>query len=264
MERQEIERLKRMYLGGVPIDEVAKEFDCTITAIRRRIRELGLKRKKVWTKGGLERRRIATSRQFKGKKKRWHISKEELSAIRSKAAKNRWKNLSEEERQRFTEHLRKISQKGNEVIKRKRTGNSNWNCWNKGMHPWEWMRMSKDDFFEMLGRCQRRRPTSIEKALIKLIAVHGLPWHYVGDGSLWINGKNPDFVHKSKNVIVEVLGRYWHKEDEVEARRQHFEKHNWKVIFLWEDELANKRLVLDVLNYPEKFVDQSLEALNGL
>ena len=259
MEQQQIEKLKQMYLDGIPIDEIAKEFNCTISAIRNRVRRLGLKRKRVWTKEGLERRRRRTSEQFRGKKKIWHISREELSTIYSRAKKNWWKNLDEEKKQKIIQHLREISPKGNEVIKKKRTGNSNWNCWNKGMHPWEWMRISKDDFFKMLGNCQKRRPTNIEKVIIELIDKHNLPWRYVGDGQLWIDGKNPDFVHKDKKIIIEALGRYWHSKIEIKDRKQHFEKYNWKVIFLWEEDLANEQLILDVLNHPEKFINQNFE-----
>jgi len=256
----QIEKLKQMYLDGVPVDEIAKEFNCTISAIRNRVHRLGLKRcKRVWTKEGLERKRKATSEQFKGKKKVWHISREELSAIYSKAKKNWWKNLDEEKKRKIIQHLKEISPKGNEVIKRKRSGNSNWNCWNKGMHPWEWMKISKDEFFEMLADSQKRRPTSIEKILIELINKYNLSWRYVGDGQLWIDGKNPDFIHKDKKIIIEVLGRYWHNEEEIKNRKQHFEKYGWKMIFLWEEELTNEKLVLDILNRPEKFIIQDVE-----
>jgi very-short-patch-repair endonuclease len=68
---------------------------------------------------------------------------------------------------------------------------------------------------------------------------HNLPYRYVGDGSLWIGGLNPDFIHNEKNVVVEVLGRYWHSNEEAQERAHKFRKCGFECITIWEEELCS-------------------------
>lgn len=82
-----------------------------------------------------------------------------------------------------------------------------------------------------------RRPTSIEIRLMNIINENTLPYRYVGNGTLWINNMNPDFIHKEKNLVVEVLGNHWHNKEETEKRRGRFIKSGFRLIEIWESEL---------------------------
>lgn len=79
---------------------------------------------------------------------------------------------------------------------------------------------------------------------------HNLPFHYVGDGQLWI-GKtkklNPDFCElNGKKIVIEVMGDYWHspllnrklREDaNLNYRKRHYKKYGWESYFIWGSDL---------------------------
>lgn len=88
----------------------------------------------------------------------------------------------------------------------------------------------------------RRTPSHYEKIVIELIAKFNLPYQYVGDGQLWIGGKNPDFAHYDKKILIEVYGTKQKREvvgsDNYEMdRSMHFAKFGFSVIFLNETDL---------------------------
>jgi very-short-patch-repair endonuclease len=91
----------------------------------------------------------------------------------------------------------------------------------------------------------KRRPTSIEKMFIGLCAKHGLPYRFVGDGQVWINRANPDFINTNgKKQLVEILGRYWHTEEETAKRVAHYKRYGFECITIWEEELKNEDAIL--------------------
>lgn len=66
---------------------------------------------------------------------------------------------------------------------------------------------------------------------------------YAGDGSFTIDGLRPDFVCKSRKIVVELYGDYWHRNDSIEktARRIHrFAKEGWRTIIIWENEVKDR------------------------
>ena len=48
------------------------------------------------------------------------------------------------------------------------------------------------------------RPNRTEKKIIEILKSLHSNIRYVGDGTHWISGKNPDFVDKTKMLIIEV------------------------------------------------------------
>jgi len=103
-----------------------------------------------------------------------------------------------------------------------------------------------------------KKPNKKEKMLIELINKNNLPYEYVGDGKLIVGTKNPDFVHKTKNKIVEIFGSYWHTKkvrcyEETEIGRiNYFKKYNFDTLVIWEDELENIDNVLKkIKNFDE-------------
>jgi hypothetical protein len=87
-----------------------------------------------------------------------------------------------------------------------------------------------------------KRPTSIEKKVLEVISKFFLPYKYVGNGSFWITsmGKhiNPDFLHNTNRVVVEVFEDYWKEltygsvEAYIEERKSLFQKQGFEVIFI--------------------------------
>jgi transposase/G:T-mismatch repair DNA endonuclease (very short patch repair protein) len=89
--------------------------------------------------------------------------------------------------------------------------------------------------------------TKPELKFIKICEKYSLPFKYVGDGSFWIGGINPDFIHSGgERIAVEIFGDYWHSPDKVpfyrteHGRRAILNRFGWKLITLWEHELKSR------------------------
>ncbi len=78
-------------------------------------------------------------------------------------------------------------------------------------------------------------PNKLEKYVLSLVEPYG--YEFVGGGSLWIGGKNPDFVNYEANKLIEVFGNYWHKPEEEQERVNHFAKYGWRCEVVWESEI---------------------------
>lgn len=73
-------------------------------------------------------------------------------------------------------------------------------------------------------------------------------YKYVGNGSILIGFKNPDFINvKGQKKIIELFGDYWHskkktgrtKKQEEFQRVKHFAKYGYKTLIVWESELRD-------------------------
>lgn len=101
--------------------------------------------------------------------------------------------------------------------------------------------------------------TAPEKAFQQICISNYLPFKFVGDGSLWLGNANPDFVHNTKKIAVEVFGDYWHSlsanrkvkyNQTVEGRREQLKKEGYKCIFIWESDLKRndaEAFVIDLM-----------------
>jgi len=96
-----------------------------------------------------------------------------------------------------------------------------------------------------LGNGFNKPERKLYKLLYKLFPNE---YKYVGDGKIWINGKNPDFINvNGQKKIIEMFGDYWHskkvtglKKKIHRIRRQnHFAKYGYKTLIIWERELKN-------------------------
>lgn len=86
----------------------------------------------------------------------------------------------------------------------------------------------------------KRRMTRPEEKAWKVLIQYG--FKYTGNGKLWLkfeNGKrkNPDFISKQHNLIVEVFGNYWHNSLEVPYIHEQYNKIGYKCLILWENEI---------------------------
>jgi G:T-mismatch repair DNA endonuclease (very short patch repair protein) len=64
-------------------------------------------------------------------------------------------------------------------------------------------------------------------------------WEYVGLGQVFICDKNPDFLHKTRKLIVEVFGDYWHRNEVPGERESVFAKEGYATLVVWEREIKS-------------------------
>jgi len=93
------------------------------------------------------------------------------------------------------------------------------------------------------------KPNKPEKFLTKLLQkLFPNQYKYVGDGSVLIRYKNPDFVNiNGQKKIIEMFGDYWHSEEvtgrttreEEQQRINHFAKYGYHTLIIWEHELED-------------------------
>ena len=95
----------------------------------------------------------------------------------------------------------------------------------------------KDEFEREKFKKMNMRPTNIEKKFMNFCQQYNLPFIYVGNGDLIINGKNPDFIDENNKIIIEIYGDYWHKNENPQDRIKLFAEYNYSCIVIWECEL---------------------------
>jgi G:T-mismatch repair DNA endonuclease (very short patch repair protein) len=73
-------------------------------------------------------------------------------------------------------------------------------------------------------------------------------YKYVGDGSVLIGHKSPDFMNiNGKKKLIELFGDYWHskaktglsKKEHRKQRQKHFRKYGYRTLVVWEHQLAD-------------------------
>ena len=98
----------------------------------------------------------------------------------------------------------------------------------------------KDPLFVMkMMEAHDFKPNKPEQYLMDVLELY-YPgeWKYTGDFSFWVNGKNPDFVHRNgKNLIIELFGDYWHRDQNPKDRADIFAAFGYKTLVVWEREL---------------------------
>jgi len=80
-------------------------------------------------------------------------------------------------------------------------------------------------------------PNALEWKLWKVL---GPTFTYTGDGAFKIDNLRPDFISKTRRVVVEVYGNYWHKDEPLHKtmrRISRFERNGWRCIIIWEHEI---------------------------
>jgi G:T-mismatch repair DNA endonuclease (very short patch repair protein) len=109
-----------------------------------------------------------------------------------------------------------------------------------------------------------RELTAPERVFKGICIKNALPFRFVGDGALWLGNANPDFVHNTKKIVVEVFGDYWHSPllnrhvryiQTREGREAQLEKEGYKCIILWESDLKREDAEKYILNVLKEFID---------
>lgn len=111
-----------------------------------------------------------------------------------------------------------------------------------------WQNMSAEEKNERIRQwivAANRRPNKFETRIHELLeAMFPGEWAYVGDGSLLIDGLNPDLVNvNGKKQIIECFGDYWHGEKKAtkhtkteEGRIEAFARFGYQTLVIWEHE----------------------------
>lgn len=103
--------------------------------------------------------------------------------------------------------------------------------------------------------------TAPEKTFMSICRKCLLPFHFVGDGALWLGRANPDFVHNTKKIVVEIFGDYWHSPllnhkmrnvATVKGRTEQLKAEGYKCIILWESDLKRKDAEAFVMHLMQK------------
>lgn len=120
-------------------------------------------------------------------------------------------------------------------------------AWNKGK------RRPSEVVYKML---LRRTPNNEEKFLIDFFSHHTLPYAFVGDGKVIIDGRNPDFINSNgEKKIIEFFGEHWHKNEDEEIKRKIYAQYGFDLLVIWGKELRDEEKLLErLLNFNEKEV----------
>lgn len=128
----------------------------------------------------------------------------------------------------------------------------------------EWKSQDLDyvKFLRVIGQ-RIRSPTQPELIFKDICEKNDLPFHYTGDGQLWIGKKkklNPDFIEANgKKICIEIFGDYWHspllnkkipESGTLTYRKAHYRRFKWTPVFIWESDLRRKdaeQFVLTIL-----------------
>lgn len=107
-------------------------------------------------------------------------------------------------------------------------------------------------FLRGIRKKQILKPTKPELIFQEICEKYNIPFHYVGDGQLWIGKRkklNPDFIEANgKKILVEIMGSYWHsplmnnnlrKDSLLSYRKRHYKHCNWIPIFIWDTDLLS-------------------------
>jgi hypothetical protein len=86
------------------------------------------------------------------------------------------------------------------------------------------------------------KPNQGELALLSILKSMDNKWKFVGNGSLWIGGKNPDFCDGG-NGLVELYGGGWHTKEEGEQRIAHFRSNGYECLIVWHSELRKREIL---------------------
>jgi len=70
----------------------------------------------------------------------------------------------------------------------------------------------------------------------------GLPYRFVGNAGLILNGKCPDFVHTgSKKKLIELFGERWHPAQDELSKVEFYARMGYDTLVIWSKELTIKK-----------------------
>lgn len=99
-------------------------------------------------------------------------------------------------------------------------------------------------------RILHRRPMSFPEQKFEHFCIdEGLPFRFVGNGVLVIDGKNPDFVGtEDQTLLIEIWGERWHLGQDPNDRIRFFSDRGYKCIVVYAKELSEHYRLLERVN----------------
>ena len=98
----------------------------------------------------------------------------------------------------------------------------------------------------------RRGKSKPEERFESICKKHALRYSFVGNGALMVGRMIPDFVHESKNKIVEIWGEYFHKGQDPQDRINRLREFGYDALVLWASELRYEdKIVARVKEFEE-------------
>jgi very-short-patch-repair endonuclease len=209
---------------------------------------------------------------YKDKNSVYNINKKEIRSKRSKSMTAAWKNKTSKlgsvktrEKQRkinlqnrekgiysSPEYKKKLSLAHKKIWQ---DPNSSYNSLERSEKISKRVKeLYKDnEYLYKLQKGLKAKPNKAEKSIYKIIHSISNKFEFVGDLSLWIGGKNPDFINKEDNKIIELFGDYWHskemtgisKKEHMMERETHFKKFGYSCLIVWESELVNNKQTIN-------------------
>jgi hypothetical protein len=104
------------------------------------------------------------------------------------------------------------------------------------------------EYSKMIWDAMNVSPNKSELKLQSILQELSLPYRFVGDGQVIINGKCPDFINTNgQKKLIELFGDYWHDieivghpiEKEIEERTTFFSQLGFKTLIILDSELTN-------------------------
>jgi hypothetical protein len=110
-----------------------------------------------------------------------------------------------------------------------------------GRKAWE-NEEKRDKMVRSMFKARFMKPNKIETFILELLdEYYPYEWSYVGDGTLVIGGKCPDFSRNhGHNHLIEFYGDYWHKGENEQKRIDYFKKYGYETIIIWEKQVVGK------------------------
>jgi hypothetical protein len=106
----------------------------------------------------------------------------------------------------------------------------------KKLKPGHWERMMRGQ-----KRGTKTKPEQAVERAISNIFGSCLVYEYTGSGRFFVTFKNgkrkiPDFVSHHERKVIEVYGRYWHRNDDPADIIRQYKEIDWDCLVLWEEE----------------------------
>jgi len=107
------------------------------------------------------------------------------------------------------------------------------------------------EYARRVALARRCSPNKSEQKLSDILLVtFGQDWRYVGNGEVWLGGRNPDFINTNgKKKIIELFSLYWHKErartkDDTKDRIEHYKQYGFGCLVVWQSELKDEEKLI--------------------
>jgi very-short-patch-repair endonuclease len=98
------------------------------------------------------------------------------------------------------------------------------------------------------GNNSKTRPEAHYEVIVDSIYPNMIKYNGRGQQGISIGGLIPDFVCiDDKNhvfQVIEILGSYWHEEEDVKDRQERYAKCGYPSLFIWDYELKNEKEVV--------------------